>query len=245
MNIRAFVILSTFVIFSAVSSSAQYRDAFVFAQLQYDGAWDAYPSIWQEILSFLETTTSVKAARERKIVQIGDDIFNFPFIWLTGRNDFPTLTASDIKVLRSFFDRGGMMFIDDGSDVPDSQFRKKIKMEFSRIFPEKPWQKIPLSHAVFKSFYLLRGVSGRRIWKDYLEGIAVGDRYAVVFSANDISGTWYKDVFGNHMYECTPGKDKQRWEAHKLTINLIMYSLTGTYKSDTVHQPFIERKLRQ
>lgn len=224
--------------------SGSTRNAFVYTQLKYSGEWDPYPEIWQEILSFLTTTTSVKAAQERKVLTISRELFNYPFIWLLGRGDFPQLSCEEIKVLRNFFDRGGMMFIEDVSDMIDSQFRQKVKSEFSRVFPEKNWKKIPLSHALFRSFYLLRRVSGRKIWRDYLEGISFGDRFVVILSANDISGTWRKDRFGNYLYECIPGKDKQRWEAQKLTINVILYALTGTYKSDAVHQPFIERKLR-
>ncbi len=242
--LRKFFLLFAFLIFFfQITLPAAFRDAFVFAQLKYDGEWDPYPSIWREILSFLTTTTSIKAAGERKTVSVHNDMFSYPFIWIFGRNTFPELTSNEISLLRKFIDRGGMIFIDDSSDLPDSNFRKKIKNEFSKVFPEKVWQKIPMSHAMFRSFYLLRGVAGRKIWKDYLEGIALGDRFVVVFSANDIAGSWYKDVFGNYLHECIPGQEKQRWETQKLVINIIMYSLTGTYKSDAVHQPFIDRKL--
>jgi hypothetical protein len=37
----------------------------------------------------------------------------------------------------------------------------------------------------------------------------------------------------------------QRAEAFKWTVNLVVYSLTGTYKTDAIHQPFLEQKLRQ
>ena len=40
-----------------------------------------------------------------------------------------------------------------------------------------------------------------------------------------------------------PGGEAQRWESIKLTLNVIYFSLTGTYKKDAIHQPFIEMKL--
>ena len=33
-------------------------------------------------------------------------------------------------------------------------------------------------------------------------------------------------------------------EARKLTLNIVMYALTGSYKADAVHQPFILQKMR-
>jgi len=223
---------------------ASYRDAFVFTQLRYSGEWDPFPDMWGEVISYLTTTTSIKAYPQRKIVTINEEIFNFPFVWVLGKSAFPPLSGQEIKILRTFFERGGMMFIDDSSDVVDSRFRQSVKEELAKVFPERAWREIPISHAIFRSFYLLRGVSGRRIWRNHLEGILHGEKYVVVFSANDISGTWSKDRFGNYLYECIPHRERQRWEAQKLVINVIMYSLTGTYKGDAVHQPFIERKLQ-
>jgi len=53
-----------------------------------------------------------------------------------------------------------------------------------------------------------------------------------------------KDHLGKYVYSCEPGGEAQRWETFKLTINLIYFSITGTYKKDAIHQPFIEKKLR-
>jgi hypothetical protein len=53
-----------------------------------------------------------------------------------------------------------------------------------------------------------------------------------------------KDSFGKYIYPCVPAGEPQRQNAQKLMINIIMYSLTGSYKLDAVHQPFIIEKLR-
>jgi len=222
---------------------------FVFAQVKYDGVWDPYPDIWPEIMNFLEGTTSVEALPERKIISaIDEKIFDYPVLWLFGRDDFRGFNVRERSFLRSYFDRGGILFIDDSSgDNPDSTFRRKIMEEFAKIFPDKKWERIPESHAIFKSFYLMTKegarTSGRVIRQDYLEGIATGSRYVVVYSPNDLGGTWQKDRFGNYLQPCIPYQERQRHDSHKLMINFILYSLTGTYKSDAVHQPFIERKL--
>lgn len=221
------------------------RNIFVFAQIRYDGDWDPYPGMWEEIISFLTTTTSVAASGERKIIEIGAEIFEHPVVWLFGRGEFPPLGESRSRTLRDFFDRGGTMFIDDSSDTMDSPFRRSIQREFAKIFPRKRWDRIPESHSIYRSFYLIKKPAGRVMRREYLEGIAAGSRYAAVFSSNDIGGAWQKDKFGNYLYECVPQRESQRWESHKLAINFILYALTGTYKSDAVHQPFIERKIRR
>ena len=39
--------------------------------------------------------------------------------------------------------------------------------------------------------------------------------------------------------------ENQRLQAMKLTVNIIMYALTGTYKLDAIHSPFIKEKLKK
>ncbi|MDI6756512.1 MAG: DUF4159 domain-containing protein [Endomicrobiia bacterium] len=251
--LKCFAVAATILIAPSLPrlTASTSRNAFVFAQIRYDGEWDPYPGMWEEIISFLTTTTSVAATSERKIIElvanlpIDDIIFDHPVVWLFGRGEFPSLSEGQARTLRDFFDRGGTMFIDDSSDAMDSSFRRSVQREFAKIFPRKRWDRIPESHSIYRSFYLLKKPAGRVMRREYLEGIAAGSRYAAVFSLNDIGGAWQKDKFGNYLYECAPQRESQRWESHKLTINFILYALTGTYKSDAVHQPFIERKIRK
>jgi len=226
------------------------QNFFTFVQVKYEGNWDPYPDVWPEIMNFLITTTSVEALPSRIVVDgISEEIFNYPVMWILGRDDFGGFKLTERNLLRQYLERGGMIFIDDSSDSGDgySLFRRKIMEEFARIFPYKKWEKIPESDAIFKSFYLMarEGIrtSGRVIRRDYLEGIKFGSRYAVIYSPNDLLGAWQKDRFGNYLYPCVPYGEGQRYNSHKLVINFILYSLTGTYKSDAVHQPFIDRKI--
>lgn len=117
------------------------------------------------------------------------------------------------------------------------------------LYPEQPLSKLSTDHAVFRSFFLLRGVAGRRVSEKYLEGVSLGGqnggegRTAVIYSPNDVMGAWVKDNLGQYVYSCEPGGEPQRWESFKLMLNIVYFSLTGTYKKDAIHQPFIERKL--
>ena len=42
-----------------------------------------------------------------------------------------------------------------------------------------------------------------------------------------------------------PGGERQREMAFRVGINLVMYALTGNYKADQVHVPFILERLGQ
>ncbi|MDI6641625.1 MAG: DUF4159 domain-containing protein [Elusimicrobiota bacterium] len=225
------------------------RDRFVFTQLQYDGDWDPYPNVFHDVLSFLTLTTSIVTYHERRIVNFQDELqenlFSSPFVIMLNNGKFPGFSNTDREKFKRYITSGGVIFIEDSSGSRFSEFDKKIRREIEIIFPDKKLTKIPLEHALYRSFYLLRGISGRYIINNYLECIDIANRTAIIYSQNDIFGAWARDKFGNYFFECLPGGEKQRFEAQKLTINLIVFSLTGTYKTDKVHKPFIEEKLRR
>ncbi len=125
----------------------------------------------------------------------------------------------------------------------DRDFEISADRLISRAFPDKSYAAIPSDHAVYRSFYLVDYVSGRRISSPRLDGLEVGGRIAVIKTVNDLLGVWPRDRLGNWSYGLIPGRQDQRKEALKLTLNIIMYSVSGTYKSDPVHQPHIKEKL--
>jgi len=232
-----------FLVFSIYSYASQ-RDRFVFTQLQYDGLWDPYPEIHTEILNFLTLTTSIVSIPERRVVKATDrELFSFHFVVMLNGGTFNGFKQQEIEMLRRFLNGGGILFIDDNSGITNSEFDRKIRREFEKIFPDKEFTKVPVDHALYKSFYLLRNIAGRNLNKNYLEEIKIDGRTAVIYSQNDIFGAWAKDKFGNYFYECIPGGEEQRFEAQKLTLNIIVFPLTGTYKTDVIHKPFIEQKL--
>ena len=219
---------------------------FVFTQLKYDGKWDPYPETWQDILEFMSTTTSLKSEPGRRVISADDDeLFSSPFIVILGNGDFPGFNDDERLRLRRYLSNGGMIFAENSSGIMSGDFDTSFRKELTKIFPEKKLSKLPPEHPVYRSFYLLRGVGGRRLTNNFLEGIDIAGRTALIYSQNDLVGAWAKDRLGNYLWECTPGGENQRFEAQKLTQNIIMYSVTGTYKSYAIHQPFIEMKLRK
>lgn len=222
---------------------------FVYAQLQYDGAWDPYPEVHKSIFEMVQGMTNIPLARDRKVVTLSDPtLFESPFLLIKG-NSALRFSAKEKSTLKQYIDGGGFIFIDDTLANPQSPFTQSVRALFSELYPDRPFERLASDHAIFRSFFLLRSAGGRRIALKYLEGLEVGGRSggegrtAVVFCANDLLGTWMRDHVGDYSYSCDPGGEPQRWESFKLTLNIIYFSLTGTYKRDAVHQPFIERKL--
>ncbi|OGS21401.1 MAG: hypothetical protein A2252_05465 [Elusimicrobia bacterium RIFOXYA2_FULL_39_19] len=242
------IILLLFLLSTVVTAGAAepVGNRLAFTQLDYDGEWDPYPQIYQDIFSFLTYTTSMEVYPQRQTIKITDEmLFYSPLVIVLNRGRFAGFTPNERDLLKKYINGGGILFIEDCSGNKYSDFDKKIRRELELIIPERRLAKIPKDHALLRSFYLLRGIAGRYITNNYIEGIDISGRTAVIYSQNDVFGAWVRDRYGNYFLECVPGGESQRFEAQKLTINIFLYSGTGTYKNDFIHKKFIEEKLKR
>lgn len=216
---------------------------FVVAQIKFQGNWDPYPGYYKQIYYYLSNTTSLRVSPERKIITLNDKkLYEYPFLIMIGKGRYPEFSEDEIIWLRRYIYGGGIIFIDS---CADKEFENSVDNTIKRVFPNKKYEKVAMDHALFRSFYLVKYVSGRNIQTPYIEAININGRYAVIKSRNDIIGIWPRDAFGNWEYGLIPGKYGQRKEAIKMTLNILLYSVCGTYKNDPVHEPHIKRKLNR
>lgn len=245
---RIRIVFLTALFLTSAQFAAPLGNRFVLAQLRMHGEviqWDPYPRVAGDILAFLQQTTSVKSYPERRVVSLQDpELFRTPFLIYTGSGKC-SFTPEEREALKRYLAGGGFVLVEDLAGERGGSFDYSFRAEMRKLFPDKPLSILPRSHALFRSFYLLRGVGGRKLTNNYLEGIEMDGRTVLVYSQNDVLGAWAKDLFGNYLHACEPGGESQRWESQKLMMNVILYSVTGTYKSDNIHLPFIEQKLKR
>jgi hypothetical protein len=220
-------------------------DRFVFTQLRYrGGGWDPDPTAASRLADDLVRRTSVMAAPVRKdVTLLSPDLFQYPMLYVTGHYDFEPFSDEEIRRLRDYLDYGGFLVADDCVGHPGYDFDKAIRRELSRVYPEKPLGKLSREHPVFKSFYLVRSLGGRRLVSPYLEGIDVGNRTAVLYCQNDFGCALERDEQGNWVHPCLPGGERQRVQAYHLAVNIVLYSLCQDYKSDKIHIPFLRQRI--
>ena len=66
---------------------------------------------------------------------------------------------------------------------------------------------------------------------------------AVIAGSSDWAGAWAVDGALRPMFAVVPGGERQREQAYRFGVNLVMYVLTGNYKADQVHLPTIMERL--
>ncbi len=210
------------------------------------GRWQEYPSAMASFLDEVRRRTSIDAAQDAVPIDLPrQDLFEHPFLYLSGRYEFEMPGEKEIEKLRRHLTYGGFMLVDDGLGLQNEGFGRVARALIERLFPRQPLEPLPRDHAVFRSYYLIRTIGGRQAESQDVEGVQMGIFTPVIYCRNDLGGAWARRPDGNWAEECSPGGEPQRRAAFHLGVNIALYAMTGNYKHDLIHHPFIQRRLNQ
>lgn len=192
----------------------------------------------------LRKRTSVDPRLEPSQARLDDpSIYRTPFLYWAGDEAFPSLSEAEVVGLRRFVTLGGTILADDAAPAREGGgFLQSVRRELARALPDAPVRRLPESHTVYRSYYLVDRPVGRIAGPDHLDAVVLGGRAAVLLSAHDLGGAWARDVYGNWTYPVEPGGDLQRERAIRLGVNVVLYALCLDYKDDQVHAPFLMRR---
>lgn len=144
--------------------------------------------------------------------------------------------------IRKYLDKGGIIVLDSRG----SSLRHLREYEFLGHDRLPPLHQVPADHVLTRSFYLLSSFPGRHQGPVWIDAAARADQDGVsslVVSSNDWVGAWAIDQQGLPLLPAIPGGERQREMAYRFGVNLVMYALTGNYKSDQIHAPAILARL--
>ena len=221
------------------------RSLFRFARLSLPGLPDPRPTALKRLSWEIVRRTSVQTASDPIELRLSDpNLFRYPFLVLSGDRGFALPSESDIARLRRYITYGGFLLIDSCEGRAGGSFDESVRRLLAQTLPGELPIRIPESHVLWKSFYVLHGAPGRIIAAPYLEGVERDRRLAVVYTQNDLGGAWARDGFGRWEHEVVPGGDEQREEAFRVGVNLAMYALCLDYKTEQAHIDYILRTRR-
>ncbi|MDP3541090.1 MAG: DUF4159 domain-containing protein [Elusimicrobiota bacterium] len=223
----------------------QQGDRFIWTQIQHGETWDPYPDSPGHLITWLGEVTSVRISPQRRAISLRDPaLFSSPFVYLAGTSAPPPLQDDELRRLRQFVSGGGFLWIEDSGGGPPGSFDRWVRRELARVLPDSDLKPLRPDHVLYRTFFLLRGPAGRVRVHGAAEGVDWGGRVAVLYTRDDVLGAWAKDALGKPLRAAVPGGEAQRELAKRLSLNVIMYSLTGSYKADAVHQAAILDKLK-
>ncbi len=170
-----------------------------------------------------------------------------------------------IARIDAYMQQGGTVLFDTpdqfssgfGSAAGSSPSTRRLREILSSLnIP--PLEPVPADHVLTKSFYILEEFPGRYrgspLWVAASLGaenredrpVRTGDGVSpIMITANDFAGAWAIDENGRPLLPTVPQDPLQRTFALRAGVNIMMYMLTGNYKSDQVHIPILLERLGQ
>lgn len=217
----------------------------------------------ENLARMLTLRTSVEPAGVVGLNLEEDPVNLFPLIYWAVTPAKKTLTNKEAQTLQTFLDNGGMVLFDTRDQPRQSAssfgmaLSENAKTLQALLAPLNIPELVPVTqdHVLTKSFYLLDTFPGRyeggTLWVEKasldaekrtgLDGVS-----GIIIGGNDWGSAWAENFSraGFSRYNLSGGSRQQEM-AFRFGINLMMYALTGNYKSDQVHLPFILDRLGQ
>ena len=119
-------------------------------RLHYDGGgdWYANPSSLPNLLRAIRERTPLRTAADERVVTLSDeDIWDVPYIYMTGHANV-RFSDSDIETLRRYLAQGGFLHIDDNYGMDPS-----VRRELARLYPDRPLVEVPVDHPIYHLVY--------------------------------------------------------------------------------------------
>ncbi|QKD02243.1 DUF4159 domain-containing protein [Mesorhizobium loti] len=193
-----------------------------------------------------------------------DELSFYPLIYWPINPAAPMPSQAAIARIDAYMQQGGTVLFDTRD-----QFANGIGADSTSPATERlrdilgnlnvpPLEPVPSDHVLTKSFFILPEFPGRfagsPLWVEASldasnadnRPVRTGDGVSpIMITANDFAGAWAVDENGDPLLPTVPADPMQRVYALRAGVNIMMYMLTGNYKSDQVHVPILLERLGQ
>jgi hypothetical protein len=219
----------------------------------------------QGLTQFLIDKTALEPGDPAGVDIAKDELSFYPIIYWPVDASAPMPSEAAIARIDAYMQQGGTVLFDtrdqfgagfdlSGSASPATQRLRDILADLN----VPPLEPVPSDHVLTKSFFILSEFPGRLagspLWVEASteaqnadnRPVRTGDGVSpIMITANDFAGAWAIDVNGDPLLPTIPGDPMQRIYALRAGVNIMMYMLTGNYKSDQVHVPVLLERLGQ
>ncbi len=212
-----------------------------------DGGQDAISRLGLGALTaVVNHRTTAVLAEPQGVVLDRDDLVAYPLLYWP-ITDGQTVPDDEARTrLNRFLRHGGVILFDTrdrGQSGPTNLRRLTEGLDIPALTA------VDDRHVLTRAFYLLEDLPGRfaglPVYVADSADTANDGVSPVIVGGNDWAAAWAVDANGRRVVQDLAGGERQRELAYRFGVNLVMYALTGTYKSDQVHLPAILERMRR
>jgi hypothetical protein len=213
---------------------------------------------------FLIEKTALEPGEPAGVDIAKDELSFYPLIYWPVDASAPMPSQAAIARIDAYMQQGGTVLFDTrdqfatGIGVDSTSPATGRLRDILGNLNVPPLEPVPADHVLTKSFFILPEFPGRfdgsPLWVEASldngnpdnRPVRTGDGVSpIMITANDFAGAWAIDADGNPLLPTVPNDPMQRLYALRAGVNIMMYMLTGNYKSDQVHVPILLDRLGQ
>jgi hypothetical protein len=174
--------------------------------------------IGQAMAKLVAQVSTIPVQNERMVSLQTNAIFETPFLFMNGHNDF-VLSDAELAKLRTYLEHGGFLFASGCCTNP--AFPAAWRRELSRVFQGEKVQAMPYDHPIYRSFYRVERVrSLHRNVDVHLEGLFWKGRLVAVMCEDGLCCAFAMEN------RCNVGRGVSPEDGRKLALNIAVYAMT-------------------
>ncbi|MEP1208997.1 MAG: DUF4159 domain-containing protein [Rhizobiaceae bacterium] len=217
------------------------------------------------LTNFISSRTSLEPGEPVGVDISQDELAFYPLLYwpVTTMGSVPD--EETMARVDAFMKSGGSVLFDTRDQLQGGFGSRRVSAETMRLreillsLDIPPLEPVPDNHVLTRAFYLLNVFPGRyvdgKLWVETSESeeeetadrpTRQGDGVSsILITSNDLAGAWAIEADGSPSLPVVPPNPVQRTYAYRTGVNIVMYTLTGNYKSDQVHIPALLERLGQ
>ena len=216
------------------------------------------------LTAFIASRTSLEPGEPVGIDLANDELSFYPLLYWPVAANASVPDAKTMARVDAFMKKGGSVLFDTRDQLSGGFGSRRTSAETLKLreilaqLDIPPLEPVPANHVLTRAFYLLNIFPGRyldgRLWVETSERkeddadrpARQGDGVSsILITSNDMAAAWAIEADGSPSLPIVPPNPRQRVYAYRTGVNIIMYTLTGNYKSDQVHVPALLERLGQ
>ncbi|MCJ8311263.1 MAG: DUF4159 domain-containing protein, partial [Hyphomicrobiales bacterium] len=217
------------------------------------------------LTNFIASRTSLEPGEPVGVDISQDELAFYPLLYWPISTSAPLPSPEAMVRVDAFMKSGGSVLFDTRDQLTGGFGNRRVSPETLRLreilasLDIPPLEPVPDDHVLTRTFYLLNVFPGRyvegQLWVETSETDedATAERptrqgdgvSSILITSNDMAGAWAIEADGSSTLPVVPPNPTQRVYSYRTGVNIVMYTLTGNYKSDQVHIPALLERLGQ
>ncbi|MXV17509.1 DUF4159 domain-containing protein [Hufsiella ginkgonis] len=191
------------------------------AKVKYNGGGDWYGdrTALPNLIKYCNKNLGTNFDSEESIVEAGStEIFNYPFIFLTGHGNI-IFSDQEAANVRKYLTAGGFLHIDDNYGLD-----KFIRPQMKKVFPELEFVELPPDHPLYNQKYKFNGLP-----KIHEHDGKRPQGFALIFKGRVVCFYSFECDLGNGWEDLgtySGDTEETRQKALKMGANLVQYAMT-------------------